>query len=222
MQRRRSMPEFSSRLRKNIVEVPTIIDQCPGVKVFGQVLKSFLFSTDVAIIRNTNADAIIAVYPFTPQPVISHALLTAADKPIFCGVGGGITTGKRSIDLALDADFLGAMGLVFNKPTPNDLIRELKSRVDIPILVTIVSERDDIKGRIEAGVDFLNVSGADKTADIVKKIRDIDDRIGVIATGGKTDETINETILAGADAISYTPPTVGELFKDIMRRYREE
>ncbi len=218
----KQIPEFSSRLRKNIVTVPEIIEQCSGVKVFGQVLKSFLFSTDVAIIRNTNADAIIAVYPFTPQPVISHALLTAADKPIFCGVGGGITSGKRSIDLAVDADFLGAMGVVLNKPTPNDLIKELKIRIDIPILVTIVSTRDDIKGRIEAGVDFLNVSGADKTTDIVKKIKDIDSRIGVIATGGKTDETIYETIQAGADAVSYTPPTAGELFKDIMKRYREE
>lgn len=218
----KKIPAFSSRLRKNIVEVPEIIEQCTGIRVFGQILKSFLFSTDVAIIRNTNADAIIAVYPFTPQPVISHALLTAADKPIFCGVGGGVTSGKRSIDLALDADFLGAMGVVLNKPTPNELIRELKFRIDIPILVTIVSTRDDIKGRIEAGVDFFNVSGAEKTPDIIKKIKDIDENIGIIATGGKTDETIYEAIQSGADAISYTPPTAGELFKDIMKRYREE
>ena len=217
-----NIPSFSSRLRQNIVTVPEIIQTCSGIKVFGQLLKSFLFSTDVAIIRNTNANAIIAVYPFTPQPTISQALITAADKPIFCGIGGGVTTGIRSIDLAMDAEFRGALGVVLNKPTPNDLIKQLREKIDIPILVTIVSENDDIKGRIDAGVDFLNVSGANKTADIIKKIRDIDSKIGIIATGGKSDETIALAIESGANAISYTPPTTGDLFKGIMRRYREE
>src|SRR5690606_41399034 len=108
-------------------------------------------STDVAIIRNTNANAIIAVYPFTPQPVISHALILAADKPIFCGVGGGITTGDRSIELAIDAEFQGALGVVLNKPTPNDMIKQLKHKIDIPVVVTIVSDKEDINGRISAG-----------------------------------------------------------------------
>lgn len=216
------IPEFSSRLRQNIVTVPRIIDKCTGIKVFGQILKSFLFSTDVAIIRNTNANAIIAVYPFTPQPIISQALILAADKPIFCGVGGGITTGDRSIELAIDAEFKGALGVVLNKPTPNKLIKRLKCKIDIPILVTIVSIKDDIKGRIDAGVDILNVSGADKTSDIVKKIRDINNNIAIIATGGKTDDTILTAIQAGANAISYTPPTTGELFKGIMENYRNQ
>lgn len=216
------IPSFTSKLRKNIVTVPPIIDSCTGIKVFGQLLKSFLFSTDVAIIRNTNANAIIAVYPFTPQPLISHALILAADKPIFCGVGGGITTGSRAIDLAVDAEFQGAMGVVLNKPTPNSLIKQLKERLDIPVVITIVSDKDDIKGRIEAGVDILNVSGAEKTADIVKLIRDISPNIAIIATGGKTDETIQKAIDAGANAISYTPPTPAELFKEIMTRYRSE
>jgi len=156
----------------------------------------------VAIIRNTNANAIIAVYPFTPQPTISHALILAADKPIFCGVGGGITTGERSIELAVHADFQGALGVVLNKPTPNELIKQLKEKIDIPVTITIVSEKDDIRGRIQAGIDIFNVSGADKTADIIKRIRDIDDEVAIIATGGKTDETIHKAIAAGANAIS--------------------
>ena len=57
-----------------LVEVPTIIRKCSGIKIFGKRIKSLLFSTDVALIRNTNADAIIAVYPFTPQPLITQAL----------------------------------------------------------------------------------------------------------------------------------------------------
>ncbi len=218
----KKIPTFGSRLRRNIVEVPEIINECSGIRVFGQLLKSFLFSTDVAIIRNTNANAIIAVYPFTPQPTISQALILAADKPIFCGVGGGITTGERSVELAVHADFQGALGVVLNKPTPNDLIRRLKEKIDIPVTITIVSEKDDIVGRIKAGIDIFNVSGAGKTADIIKRIRDIDDEVAIIATGGKSDETILKAIEAGANAISYTPPSTGELFKETMERYRNE
>lgn len=216
------IPTFGSRLRKNIVEVPEIINECSGIRVFGQLLKSFLFSTDVAIIRNTNANAIIAVYPFTPQPTISQALILAADKPIFCGVGGGITTGERSVELAIHADFQGALGVVLNKPTPNELIRRLKEKIDIPVTITIVSEKDDIAGRIKAGIDIFNVSGAGKTTDIIKRIRDIDEGVAIIATGGKSDDTIRKAIEAGANAISYTPPGTGELFKETMERYRNE
>src|SRR5690606_17189612 len=173
----RKIPNFTSRLRNSIVSVPEIIDTCSGIRVFGQLLKSFLFSTDVAIIRNTNANAIIAVYPFTPQPLISHSLILAADKPIFCGVGGGLTKGSRSLDLALDAEFQGALGVVLNKPTPNDFIKELKDKIDIPVVITVVSEHEDLKGRIDAGVDILNVSGADRTSHIIKKIRELDPEI---------------------------------------------
>ena len=218
----RKPPVFTSRFRTKIVTVPDVIDNCSGIRIFGQLLKSFLFSTDVAIIRNTNADAIIAVYPFTPQPLISHALIGASDKPVFCGVGGGITSGERCIELALDAEFQGALGVILNKPAPNDIIKKMKQKIDIPIVITIVSEKDDINGRLKAGVDIFNVSGAANTADIVKKIRDIDNDIPIIATGGKTDETIQQVIDAGANAISYTPPTTAVLFKEIMLRYRSE
>lgn len=218
----KEIPSFTSRLRNHIVTVPETIGNCSGIRIFGQVLKSFLFSTDVAIIRNTNADSIIAVYPFTPQPIITHSLILAADKPIFCGVGGGLTNGSRSLDLALDAEFQGAIGVVLNKPTPNDFIRELKQRIDIPVIVTVVSENEDLEARIRSGVDILNVSGAASTAAIVRKIRAIDPNIAIIATGGKTDESIKMAIEAGANAISVTPPTTAELFKDIMLKYRAE
>ncbi|MET0752467.1 MAG: hydrolase, partial [Pyrinomonadaceae bacterium] len=44
----------------------------------------------------------------------------------------------------------------------------------------------------------------------------------LIATGGKKDETILQVIEAGANAVSFTPPTTGELFKPIMEKYRSE
>lgn len=219
---RKAPPQFTSRLRYNIVMVPEIIETCSGIRVFGQLMKSFLFSTDVAIIRNTNANAIIAVYPFTPQPLISHALILAADKPIFCGVGGGITTGVRSLELARDAEFQGAIGVVLNKPAPNELIMRLKEKIDVPAVITLASKKEDIKGRIKAGIDIFNVSGADKTTDIIKQIRDIDSDIAIIATGGKNDDCIASAIEAGANAISYTPPTSAEIFKEIMKKYRND
>jgi len=83
-----------------------------------------------------------------------------------------------------------------------------------------VSENTDIKSRIEAGATILNVSGAAKTAQIVKKIRGDFPQVPIIATGGPTEETIRETIEAGANAITYTPPTNGELFKELMEKYR--
>lgn len=217
----KSVPEFKGNLRSNIIRVPEVIGECSGIIILGKKIKSLLFSTDVAIIRNTNADAIIAVYPFTPQPIISHALILAADKPIFCGIGGGLTSGKRSLEVALDAEFQGALGVVLNKPAPNELIEKLKKKLEIPVIVTVVSLNEDIQGRINAGVDIFNVSGAAQTEAIVQNIRAIDANFPVIATGGKDENSIRRTIAAGANAITYTPPSTGELFKSIMNKYRQ-
>lgn len=43
----------------------------------------------------------------------------------------------------------------------------------------------------------------------------------LIAFGGKSNASIRETIAAGANAITYTPPSTQELFKQIMAAYRE-
>ena len=99
------IPELSGSLRKNQIIIPSIINEASGVRINGKLIKSLLFSTDVAVIRNTNADAVIAVYPFSPQPVITEALRIAADVPLFVGVGGGTTAGLRVVNLALHAEF---------------------------------------------------------------------------------------------------------------------
>ncbi|MBQ9941761.1 MAG: hydrolase [Christensenellaceae bacterium] len=198
---------FHGQLRGHMINVPPIIRQVPGIRVFGKRIKSLVFSTDVAIIRNIDADAVLAVYPFTPQPVITQAILQAADVPVFCGVGGGITKGKRVMNIALDAEFKGAIGVVANTPTDNETIAQVAKTVDIPIVVTVVSENEDFQGRLDAGVSIFNVSGAADTPNIVRKIKSLYPDVPVIATGGPTDETILKTIEAGADAISYTPPS---------------
>lgn len=214
------VPEIKGILRKNVIEVPTVIRDCSGIKIFGKRIKSLLFTTDVAVIRNTNADAIIAVYPFTPQPLITEALVMAADVPVFCGVGGSITQGKRVVNLALDAEFKGAMGVVVNAATSNEVIRKMRDTIDIPVIVTIVSENENVGDRIEAGATILNVSGGKDTAKIVRKIKERYPQMPVIATGGSTPESIKETIEAGANAISFTPRPTAEIMSDIMDGYR--
>lgn len=217
----KNIPEIKGTLRKHVVEVPKVIRECSGIKIFGKRIKSLLFSTDVAIIKNTNADAVIAVYPFTPQPLITQALVMAADIPVFCGVGGGITQGKRVVNLALDAEFKGAMGVVVNAPTSNEIIKHIRETIDIPVIVTVIAEDEDISKRIESGATIINVSGGKNTAKIVRNIKKMYPEFPVIATGGPCEETIKETIEAGANAITFTPPTSASIMGELMDEYRK-
>lgn len=213
------MNEIKGYLRDFRLSVPDVIYDCKGIKIFGRRIKSIIFSTDVSILRNSNADAVIAVYPFTPQPVITQAVMMAADCPVFVGVGGGLTKGERVINLARHAEYQGATGVVLNAPTSNDTVREVAKVVDLPIVITVVKE-DDIQGRLDAGAQILNVSAASKTPELVAKIRADFPDVPIMATGGPTEESIKATIEAGADAITWTPPSNGEVFRDIMNAYR--
>lgn len=215
------MNEIKGYLRDFRLSVPDAIYECRGIKIFGRRIKSIVFSTDVSILRNCNADAVIAVYPFTPQPVITQAVMMAADCPVFVGVGGGLTKGERVINLARHAEYQGATGVVLNAPTSNDTIREVAKVVDLPIVITVVKE-DDIAGRLDAGAQILNVSAASKTPELVAKIREKYPDVPIMATGGPTEESIKATIKAGADAITWTPPSNGEVFRDIMDAYRND
>ncbi len=217
----KQVPSYEGNLRSHMITIPRCISECSGIRIFGRRIKSLAFTTDVAIIRNINADAIIAVYPFTPQPAITRAVMGAADMPVLVGVGGGVTRGARVIGLAADAERVGAFGVVVNAPTENRVVSALKDVLEIPVVVTVVSARTDVAARLEAGADILNVSGAANTPDIVAKIRREFPRVPIIATGGPTEETIRATIAAGANAITYTPPTNGALFARSMERYRE-
>ncbi len=214
------IPSYEGNLRSHMITIPTCISECSGIRVFGRRIKSLVFTTDVAILRNINADAVIAVYPFTPQPPITRAILSCANMPVFVGVGGGVTRGERVVGLGMNAERDGAFGVVVNAPTENKIISHLKEYIEIPVIVTVVSQRTDVKARLEAGADILNVSGAADTPKIVAQIRAQFPKVPIIATGGPTDETIRATIAAGANAITYTPPTNGALFAETMRRYR--
>lgn len=201
--------------------VPEEIYGCSGISIFGKRIKSVLFSTDVSIIRNTNADAVIAVYPFTPQPIITRAIMVAADVPVLCGVGGGLTGGNRVVVLAMEAEQQGATGVVLNAPVSNEVVKMVASYLDIPIVVTVVNDGTDYGARIAAGASIFNVAAAAETAKIVADIRREHPTFPIIATGGPTPGSIRATVEAGANAITWTPPSNAEIFAGVMEAYRK-
>ncbi|MBQ6898828.1 MAG: hydrolase [Clostridia bacterium] len=214
------IPGYESRLRHNIISVPEVARKCSGINVFGRKLKTFIFSTDIAIIRNCDADAVFAVYPFTPQVAISESIIKGAYIPVFCGVGGGTTQGARTVALAKDVESQGACGVVLNAPVSDDNVTSVARSVDVPVVITVVSEETDIRARLDAGASILNIAAADKTPEIVAKIRENFPDVPIIATGGPTEESIRKTVEAGANAITYTPPSAKTLFSELMEKYR--
>ena len=221
MEQKKAIPHISSRLRHHILEVPNEARGVSGIVINGKRIKTLVFTTDIAIIRNCSADAVLAVYPFTPQPTISDATLRYSSLPVFCGVGGGTTQGIRTTQLAWDAEAQGAMGVVVNAPMGNLDIERICNYIDIPLVVTVLNEHTDIAARLAAGASILNISAAARTPEVVRKIRDKFPDVPIIATGGPTTESISATVEAGANAISYTPPTTKELFSHMMEDYRE-
>lgn len=216
-----SIPTISGSLRGNILKIPEAAYKSSGIVFNGRRIKSLVFTTDIAIIRNCDADAVFAVYPFTPQQCISEAIIKAAYVPVFCGIGGGITRGLRTIGLAKDAESQGAMGVVMNAPISDLNLAAVAAAVDIPVIITVVNDKTDIAGRLSAGAAALNVAGGPDTPNLVRRIRERFPDVPIIASGGNTDEAISKTVEAGANAITYTPPSTKELFAMTMAKYRE-
>lgn len=217
-----NIPNVMSNLRQEIVRVPEIIKTCSGIRIYGRRIRSILFSTDVSIIANHDADAVLAVYPFTPHPAILKSIMMVASVPVFSGVGGGLTNGTRSANMSLLAESEGAYAVVLNGPTNVETIEKVNQMIDIPIIYTVLSDQIDLTSRIEAGVDILNISCGAETARVVKKIRQLYPDFPIIATGGPSEESILSVIQAGANAVTYTAPTSSELFKEKMKTYRNE
>lgn len=220
-EQKKNTPNIESKLRHNIVRMPEEIRKVSGIVIWGRRIKSLVFTTDIAIIRNCDADAVLAVYPFTPQQAISSCIIQSAYIPVFCGVGGSLTKGIRSITMAKDAEALGAMGVVVNAAVSNVNLAAIAATVDIPVVVTVVSPDTDISARLNAGASILNVSAAAQTPALVRSIRERFPDVPIIATGGPTADSVSQTVAAGANAISITPPSTKDLFSVIMKNYRE-
>lgn len=155
---KKTSPNVESRLRHNILKMPQEVYAASGIVINGRRLKSFVFTTDLAIIRNCDADAVFAVYPFTPQQAISDAIIKASYIPVFCGVGGGTTHGVRTLNLARDVESQGAMGVVLNSPISDLNLLAVSRVVDIPVIITVTKENTNIQSRIDSGASILNVA----------------------------------------------------------------
>lgn len=153
---------YEGKLRKHTLKIPSVIRKCSGIYIFGRRIRSLVFSTDLAIINNVDADAVLAVHPFTPQLRIIQGIVSTSDIPVFAGVGGGLTQGARVTQMAILAESQGAIGVVVNAPTDNASIRTLANNIELPVVVTVVNEDHDIGQRLESGAAILNVSAAKK------------------------------------------------------------
>ena len=114
------------------------------------------------------------------------------------------------------------MGVVMNSPITNRNLLAVSRVVDIPVIITVTKADTDITARLMAGASILNVACGPDTARVVGLIRAQFPEVPIIASGGKNDESIAATIAAGANAITYTPPSAAFLFKEMMEKYREE
>lgn len=190
-------PQVDSSLR-HLLRLPASCYQASGIVVNGRRIKSLVFTTDLAIIRNCDADAVFAVYPFTPQSAISHVLINGSYSPVFCGCDDGTTKGLRTLSLAQDAEGQGAMGIVLNAPISDLNLLAVTKVVDIPVIITVVSEASDIASRLANGASILilNVAAGPQTADLVRKIRADFPEVPIIASGGNSEESIQATIAA--------------------------
>ena len=181
---KKTSPNVESRLRHNILKMPQEVYAASGIVINGRRLKSFVFTTDLAIIRNCDADAVFAVYPFTPQQAISDAIIKASYIPVFCGVGGGTTHGVRTLNLARDVESQGAMGVVLNSPISDLNLLAVSRVVDIPVIITVTKEDTNIQSRIDSGASILNVACSTNTPRVVAKIREQFPDVPIIASGG--------------------------------------
>lgn len=221
------VPKLDSNLRKDIVRAPKVIEEATGIELFGKNIKKIIFTTDVAVIANCDADAVLAVYPWTPNTRILEAISSVAPIPILAGIGGGLTKGLRSVTVGRFAEEMGVNGVVLNAPTSFETIRVVRRGLDVPIFYTVVNKQVDLKKLIRIGVSAFNVAAAAETTDVVawirQELKDDYPDFPIIASGGRTDQSILDTIEAGANAITFPASSLTEtIFKDKMKRYREE
>lgn len=133
-----------------------------------------------------------------------------------------VDSSLRTVSLAKGVEGQGAMGVVLNAPISDLNLLAVARAVDIPVIITVVNGDKDIRERLNAGASILNVAGGPATPALVRSIRERFPEVPIIASGGNQPDTIRRTIQAGANAITYTPPSTQELFKAMMQKYREQ
>ncbi|MDM1408291.1 hypothetical protein [Myroides sp. DF42-4-2] len=209
---------------KQKAKIPTpnhITKRCKGLELHGKKIKTILYSTDLALIENNDADALLAVYPFTPSLHIIKTLIAFSNKPVICGIGGGMTQGDFAIEIALEAQKCGAAAVIVNQPFKNEDIAILKQHLTIPIISSISTLNFDFEARIQAGVSCFNITGGGNTIQIVEYLQQHYPDFPVISTGGKTYDSLQNIVNKKVSAVILTPPSNAELFRSIMDNYRK-
>ena len=114
-----------------------------------------------------------------------------------------------------------ASAIVINGPVDITTTKMIRSYVDIPIIYTVIDKTRSLKEYVSAGVNIFNVSGGADTVELVKWVRSQYPDMPIIASGGKTEESILKTIEAGANAITYTAyGAMEKYFHEKMETYR--
>lgn len=209
-----------ARAHESVLSVPEVMRTAPGIAIQGRKIRSLVFSTDLAVICHCDADAVLAVYPFTCQPAITQALVAASQRPVFNGVGGSITQGERCVEAALHSEMSGVAAVVVNTSIPVESISALVEKVAVPVCVTACAADDVVRRQIAAGASIVNVAAGSRTPQVVEALRREYPDLPIIATGGPTDDAIRATIAAGADAVSWTPPAIADLEREVMEKAR--
>ena len=93
-------------------------------------------------------------------------------------------------------------------------------KVAVPVCVTACAADDVVRRQIAAGASIVNVAAGSRTPQVVEALRREYPDLPIIATGGPTDDAIRATIAAGADAVSWTPPAIADLEREVMEKAR--
>ena len=150
-------------------------------------------------------------------------------RPLVRMVEESLSTPERTVSFELTGDpgtlpaaVATPMAVVLNAPISNVNLKAVAMSVDIPVVITVVSSETNIPERVASGAAIVNVAGGKDNAALVRRIREKNPDVPIIATGGRTNESVHDTIVAGANAITYTPPSTAELFSTMMTQYRDD
>jgi hypothetical protein len=201
-------------------EIPNAIDECSGIHIGEHLIRSVLLTTDLAFINSLQADSVMAVHPFDKSSHMDEVIIDFSVNPVFCDIGGGLLHEHEATEAAKRSLDVGASAVVISKPTPAEVIRNIRSEIDGSLIYTVMFEAEPVKDLAEAGVDIFNVATGEFTAESVSLIRNLLPEIPIMASGGPHNSTIRETIRAGTDAIVFNPPTATEMMRAVFEGFR--
>ena len=102
--------------------------------------------------------------------------------------------------------------------TYSDMVRTMRGGASVGVMLSLGT----LVLTVMVLPSIINVAAGRRTPDVVQQIRQRHPSIPLLASGGSTDESMAETIVAGANALTWTPPNAQEMQRSMMMRYRGE